>query len=125
MSESQYDRGIRVRREVLGRDYVDRQIAEADDFTRPLQDLVTEFCWGAVWGRPGLPRKTRSMLNIAMLTSLNRPNELRYHVKAAVTNGVTREEIMEVLIQTAAYCGFPAAFSAFEVAKEALDEAKA
>ena len=118
-----YDRGLKVRREVLGAEYVDNAIRTADDFNRPLQELVTEYCWGAVWGRPGLPRKTRSMLNLAMLTALGRPHELKLHVKGALKNGVTREEIMEVLLQTGIYCGVPAAVDAFRTAREAFKEA--
>jgi len=118
-----YEKGLSVRREVLGADYVDNAIRNADDFNRPLQELVTEYCWGAVWGRPGLPKKTRSMLNLAMLTALGRPHELKLHVKGALKNGVTREEIMEVLLQTGIYCGVPAAVDAFRTAREAFKEA--
>ena len=98
-------------------------LADADDFTKPLQDLVTEYCWGAVWGREELPRKTRSMLNLAMISVLNRPNELRTHVKAALTNGVTREEIREIFLQVAIYGGVPAAVDSFRIAREAFAEA--
>ena len=97
-------------------------IASADDFNRPLQEFVTEYCWGACWTRPGLPRKTRSMLNLAMLTALNRPHELKMHLKGALTNGVTREEIREILLQTGVYCGVPAAVDAFRTAKEVFAE---
>jgi 4-carboxymuconolactone decarboxylase len=117
-----FDKGLAIRREVLGADYVNKAINTADDFNRPLQELVTEYCWGAVWGRPGLPRKTRSMLNLAMLTALNRPHELKLHVRAALTNGVSPDEIMEVLLQTAIYCGVPAAVDAFRIAREVLNE---
>jgi len=117
-----YQRGLRIRSEVLGAEYVDRALADADDFTGPLQDLVTEYCWGAVWGREELPRKTRSMLNLAMISVLNRPNELRTHVKAALTNGVTREEIREILLQVAIYGGVPAAVDSFRIAREAFAE---
>jgi 4-carboxymuconolactone decarboxylase len=123
MSKEVYDKGLAIRREVLGADYVDKAIASADDFNRPLQELVTEYCWGAVWGRPGLPKKTRSMLNLAMLTALNRPHELKLHVRGALKNGVSRAEIMEVLLQAAIYCGVPAAVDAFRNAREALKEA--
>ena len=123
MSKEIYEKGLAIRREVLGADYVDNAIRTADDFNRPLQELVTEYCWGAVWGRPGLPKKTRSMLNLAMLTALNRPHELKLHVKGALKNGVTREEIMEVLLQSAIYCGVPAAVDAFRTAREAFKEA--
>jgi 4-carboxymuconolactone decarboxylase len=124
MSKDVYEKGLAIRREVLGPEYVDNAIKSADAFNRPLQELVTEYCWGAVWGRPGLPRKTRSMLNLAMLTALNRPHELKLHVKAALKNGVTREEISEVLLQAAIYCGVPAAVDAFRTAREALKEAE-
>jgi 4-carboxymuconolactone decarboxylase len=113
-----FEEGLAVRRQVLGADYVDRAIAEADEFTRPLQELVTEYCWGSVWTRPGLPRKTRSLLNLAMLTALNRPHELKLHVRGALRNGCTRDEIMEVLLQAAIYCGVPAAIDGFRVARE-------
>ncbi len=123
MNKEIYEKGLAIRREVLGADYVDNAIRTADDFNRPLQELVTEYCWGAVWGRPGLPRKTRSMLNLAMLTALNRPHELKLHVKGALKNGLSREEIMEVLLQAAIYCGVPAAVDAFRTAREAFKEA--
>jgi 4-carboxymuconolactone decarboxylase len=122
VNKEMYEKGLSVRREVLGADYVDNAIRSADDFNRPLQELVTEYCWGAVWGRPGLPKKTRSMLNLAMLTALGRPHELKLHVKGALKNGVTREEIMEVLLQTGIYCGVPAAVDAFRTAREAFKE---
>ena len=118
-----YQRGLHIRSTVLGEEYVNRTLADADDFTRPLQDLVTEYCWGAVWGREDLPRKTRSMLNLAMISVLNRPNELRTHVKAALTNGVTREEIREIFLQVAIYGGVPAAVDSFRIAREAFAEA--
>jgi 4-carboxymuconolactone decarboxylase len=123
VNKEMYEKGLAVRREVLGADYVDNAIRNADDFNRPLQELVTEYCWGAVWGRPGLPKKTRSMLNLAMLTALGRPHELKLHVKGALKNGVTREEIMEVLLQTGIYCGVPAAVDAFRTARDAFKEA--
>jgi 4-carboxymuconolactone decarboxylase len=125
MSKDVYEQGLAIRREVLGADYVDNAIKNADDFNRPLQELVTEYCWGAVWGRPGLPRKTRSMLNLAMLTALNRPHELKLHIKGALKNGVTKEEISEILLQAAIYSGVPAAVDAFRTAREALKEAGA
>ena len=115
-----YDRGLKVRREVLGADYVDKQIASADDFNRPMQNLVTEYCWGAIWNRPGLDRRTRSMLNLAMLSALNRHHEFKAHVKGAVKNGVTKQEITEVLLQVAIYCGVPAGVEHFRLAREAF-----
>jgi 4-carboxymuconolactone decarboxylase len=113
-----FEQGLAIRKEVLGADHVERSLAGADDFTRPFQELITEYCWGAVWGRPGLPRKTRSLLNLAMLTALGREEEFRLHVRAAFRNGVTKEEISEVLLQAAIYCGVPAANSAFKQARE-------
>ena len=124
MNKEMFDKGLGIRREVLGPDYVDAQLKAADDFSRPFQEFITEYCWGAVWGRPGLPKKTRSMLNLAMLTALNRPHELKIHVKGALKNGVSRAEIMEVLLQAAIYCGVPAAVDAFRTAREALKEAE-
>lgn len=118
-----YAAGLEVRRAVLGADYVDAALGRADDFTGPLQDFITEHAWGAVWTRPGLERKTRSMLNIAMLTALNRPHELKLHLRGALTNGVTREEIREILLQCAVYCGAPAAVDAFRTAQQVLAEA--
>jgi 4-carboxymuconolactone decarboxylase len=117
-----YQRGLEIRSAVLGEAYVNRALADADEFTKPLQDLVTEYCWGGVWGRDGLPRKTRSMLNLAMIPILNRPNELRTHVKAALTNGVTREEICEIFLQVAIYAGVPTAVDSFRIAREVFAE---
>jgi 4-carboxymuconolactone decarboxylase len=118
MPESTFERGLGIRKEVLGAEHVERALAGADDFNRPYQELITEYCWGAVWGRPGLPRKTRSLLNLAMLTALNREEEFKLHVRAALRNGVTKDEISEVLLQAAIYCGVPAANSAFNQARE-------
>lgn len=117
-----YDSGLQIRRAVLGSEYVDDALARADDFTRPLQELVTTYAWGEVWGRPELDRRTRSMLNLAMLTALNRPHELRIHVRGAITNGVTVTEIREILLHAAVYCGVPAAVDAFRTAREVLSE---
>jgi 4-carboxymuconolactone decarboxylase len=117
-----YQRGLEIRSAVLGEEYVNRALANANDFTKPLQDLVTEYCWGAVWGRDGLSLKTRSMLNLAMISVLNRPNELRTHVKAALTNGVTPDEIREIFLQVAIYAGVPAAVDSFRIASEAFAE---
>jgi 4-carboxymuconolactone decarboxylase len=124
MANELYETGLRIRREVLGAEYVDRSISMADDFNRPLQELVTQYCWGAVWSRPGLDRKTRSLINLAMLTALNRPHEVKLHLKGALNNGCSREEIMEVLLQTAIYCGVPAAIDSFRLAREVFNEAK-
>jgi 4-carboxymuconolactone decarboxylase len=117
-----FETGLAIRKAVLGAGWVEKSLAEADEFNMPLQRLVTEYCWGAVWGREELPRKTRSMLNIAMLCALNRPHELRMHVAGALRNGVSRAEIREVLLQAAIYCGVPAAVDGFRVAREAIAE---
>ncbi len=117
-----YEEGLAVRREVLGADYVDRSLQTADDFTAPLQQLITEYCWGEIWTRDDLPRTTRSLINIAMMTALNRPHELRLHVRGALTNGCTDNEIRGVLLQTVVYCGVPAALDAFRVAREVIQE---
>jgi len=120
---SVYKKGLKIRRAVLGRKYVDASIKAADDFNRPFQELVTEYCWGAVWGRPGLARKTRSLINLAMLTALNRPHEVKLHIKGALNNGVSKDEIREVLLQTAIYCGVPASLDSFRIAREVFAEA--
>lgn len=117
--------GEKVRREVLGDAHVDRSLAQVTDFARPIQELVTEYCWGAVWSRDGLERKTRSLINIAMLTALNRSHELAVHVRGAINNGVTEAEIQEVLLQTAIYVGVPAALESFRVAEKVLAELRA
>ena len=117
-----FKEGLEVRKSVLGADYVENSIASADDFTADLQRMVTKHCWGAVWTRPGLDRRTRSLLNLAMISALNRPHELKLHVRGALNNGVTREEIREVFLQVAAYCGAPAAIDSFRVAREAFEE---
>src|SRR6188768_3325574 len=125
MDQKTHDKGLEIRKAVLGEAYVSNALKNADSFNKPFQELVTEYCWGAVWGREELPRKTRSMLNLAMLTALNRPHELKMHVKGALRNGVTKEEIREVLLQTAIYCGVPAAVDAFRTGKEAIKEYEA
>jgi 4-carboxymuconolactone decarboxylase len=118
MADDTFERGLATRKEVLGAEHVERSLAGADDFSRPYQEAVTEYCWGAIWNRPGLDRRTRSLLNLAMLTALNREDEFRLHVRAAFRNGVTRDEIREVLLQAMIYCGVPAANSAFKQARE-------
>jgi 4-carboxymuconolactone decarboxylase len=122
MASERFERGLAVRREVLGAAYVDRSLAEADDFSRPMQELVTEYCWGEIWTQPELPRKTRSLINIAMISALNRPHELKLHVRGALRNGCTKEEIRAVLMQVAIYCGVPAAIDGLRVAREVLKE---
>ncbi len=121
-STTLFKKGLATRREVLGAEYVDKALQSATDFTMPFQQLVTEWCWGSVWTRPGLDRKTRSMLNIAMITALNRPNELRLHLRGALNNGVSRQQIQEILLQAAIYCGAPAALDGFKIAAEVLSE---
>ena len=117
-----FARGLEVRRSVLGADYVDAAIAGVDPFAAPLQELVTEYCWGEIWTRPVLSRRDRSLLNLAMLTALNRPHELRLHTRGAVANGVSREEIQEALLQATIYAGVPAGVDAFRAAREVLEE---
>jgi 4-carboxymuconolactone decarboxylase len=122
-----FDTGLAIRREVLGAQWVDPQMEKArtDDFTATIQDMVTEYCWGYGWGRPGLDRKTRSMLNLAILTALGKMTELKAHVRGALNNGCTVDEIKEVLVHATVYCGIPAGVDAFRHAKEALDAAQA
>jgi 4-carboxymuconolactone decarboxylase len=117
-----YEEGLRVRSEVLGADHVERSLANATDFMRPMQEFVTEYCWGAIWSRPGLGRRERSLLNLGMLAALNRSHELGVHVRGAVNNGCTAEEIQETLLQAATYCGVPAGMEAFRVANTVLEE---
>ena len=115
-----YEQGMKVRREVLGDAHVDRSLQDRDAFNEEFQDLITRYAWGEIWNRPGLPKQTRSMITLALMVALNRGEEFRMHVRAALRNGVTQEEIKEVLLQTAIYCGVPAANSAFHAAKEVL-----
>lgn len=122
MNKELFDKGLKTRREVLGADYVDAAIQNADDFNRPMQELTTQYCWGDIWNRPGLDRRTRSFLNLAMLTALNRPHEIKLHVRGAINNGLTKEEIAEVFLQAAIYCGVPAAIDSFRIAKEVFQE---
>ncbi len=117
-----FKKGLELRREVLGDEYVNRSLAGVDDLTAPLQKLLTEYCWGEVWSRPGLERKTRSFLNLAWLIALNRPHELRLHFAVAINNGVTKAEVVEVILQAALYCGAPAALDAMRIAKEVISE---
>ncbi|MCL6445310.1 MAG: 4-carboxymuconolactone decarboxylase [Alicyclobacillus sp.] len=117
-----YQEGLEIRRKVLGEEYVAKAFATATDFTRPFQDLVTRFAWGEIWTRPGLDPKTRSLINLAIMTALNRPNELAIHIRGALRNGVTTEEIREVFLQTAAYCGIPAALDSFKIAQDIFEE---
>ena len=125
MNKELFDQGMAIRRAVLGEEYVNKAMANADAFNMPMQELTTEYCWGYCWGREGLSRKTRSMLNLAMISVLNRPHELKAHVKGALTNGVTKEEITEILLQVAIYGGVPAGVDGFRNAKEAIAEFEA
>lgn len=121
MSRSeQFEKGLKVRRKVLGAEYVDGSLAKADDFMMAFQEITTEWCWGYAWTRPGLEHKTRSMLNLAMLTALGKPAELKLHVKGALANGVSVDEIKEVLLHATVYCGIPAGLDAFKAAHEVL-----
>ena len=119
---SRYEQGMEVRRAVLGDPHVDKALQNTTDFDRDFQDLITRYAWGEIWTRPGLPRHSRSLIVIATMVALNRSEELRLHIRAALNNGVTREEIKEVLLQAAIYCGVPAANSAFHIAQEVFSE---
>lgn len=121
-SSDTYARGLEMRKQVLGAGHVERSLEAASDFSRDMQELVTEYCWGAVWTRPGIDVKTRSAINLAMLTALNRGHELAVHVRGALTNGMTPDEIKEVLMQTAIYCGVPAALESFRIAEATIRE---
>jgi len=122
--DERLEEGIRIRTEVLGADHVERSLARASAFSRPMQELATEYCWGTLWAREGLGRRERSLVNVAMLAALNRSPQLAAHVRGAVRNGCTREEIQEVLLQVAVYCGIPAGMEAFRVAEAALEQAE-
>jgi 4-carboxymuconolactone decarboxylase len=122
MDAQRYELGVRLRREIFGDAYVDQQMRQADAYSRPWQDYVNEFVWGGIWGRPGLPRKTRSLLNLAMLAVLNTPDELKLHIRGALVNGVTWEEIVEVLLQAAMYGGAPKGVQAFSAMREVFAE---
>ncbi len=120
-----YEKGLTVRRAVLGDAHVDRSLKSRNDFNAEFQELITRYAWGEIWARPGLPRHTRSLLTVAMMVALNRSDEFRLHLRAAFNNGVTREEIKELLLQAAIYCGVPAANSAFHAAQEVFSEMEA
>jgi 4-carboxymuconolactone decarboxylase len=117
-----YQEGLTTRKEVLGASHVERSLGQVSEFSRPIQELVTEYCWGAIWNREGLDRRSRSMINLAMLTALNRSHELGIHVRGAINNGLSQQEIQEVLMQTAIYVGVPAALESFRVAEKVLTE---
>ena len=125
MASKLYERGLEMRRKVLGAEHVDAVLAAADKFTQPLQDVITEFAYGAVWARPGLEPRIRSMLTISMLTALNRSHELKIHLRGALNNGVTREEIMEILLHANVYCGAPAAVDAFRCMRQVFKDVDA
>jgi len=124
-SDDLFEAGLKVRREVLGAEYVDQSMASANDFMAPFQRMTTEWCWGAAWTRPGLDRRTRSLLNLAILTALGKPNELKLHVKGALNNGVSTAEIQETLLHATVYCGIPAGLEAFKAANAVLEDAGA
>lgn len=117
-----FENGLKTRREVLGNEYVERSLAAADEFGWPMQQLVTEYCWDEIWNRPGLDRRSRSLLNLGMITALNRAHELRAHVRGAINNGITAQELREVFLQVAVYCGFPAALDGWRLAREVMKE---
>jgi 4-carboxymuconolactone decarboxylase len=122
MDQETYEKGLAIRRAVLGAEYVDQALAGADDFTRPLQELVTQYCWGEIWGRPTLDKRTRSIINLGMIAALNRPHELKAHVRGALRNGLSRTDIREIFLQVAIYCGVPAAVDSFRLAREVFAE---
>ena len=124
MDKQTYETGLKIRSEVLGKEYVENSMKSADDFNKPIQEFVTEYCWGAGWGRPGLSRKERSMLNLAMISILNRPHELKLHIRGALTNGLTKDQIREIFMQVAIYAGVPAGVDAFRQAREVFAEKK-
>ncbi len=122
MANEKFEKGLKLRKQVLGAEYVEKSMASADSFSMPMQELSTEYCWGHVWTRPGLALRDRSLINIAMISALNRPHELKLHVKAALNNGLSREEIREVILQVAVYCGVPAGIDSTRIAREAFAE---
>jgi 4-carboxymuconolactone decarboxylase len=122
VSNGTFDQGLALRKQVLGSDYVENSIANADDFTRPMQLLSTEYCWGTVWARAGLSLRDRSLLNLGMISALNRPHELKLHIRGALRNGLSREEMQEVFLQVAVYCGIPAGMASFQLAREVFAE---
>ncbi|MEP9367302.1 carboxymuconolactone decarboxylase family protein [Xanthobacter sp. VNH20] len=117
-----FEKGLQTRREVLGEEYVNRSVDNATDFNWPLQVLTTEYCWDNIWNRPGLDRRSRSILNLGMISALNRPHELKLHIRGAINNGLSKEEITEILLQVGVYCGIPAAIDGFRIANEVLKE---
>ena len=124
MTSELYEKGMKIRREVMGDEYVDRALASVDDFNREFQQMVTEHAWGAIWARPGLSKKQRSLINLAMLAALNRPEEFELHFRGALKNGCTLDELKETLLQIAVYCGMPVGVASFRIARKILDERK-
>ncbi len=122
MNDETYQKGLKIRRETLGAAYVDKALSEANAFTTDLQNFVTTYCWGEIWGREGLDRKTRSIINLAMLSALNRPHELAIHVRGALNNGLTQDEIKEIFLQVGVYCGVPAMVDSFRIARQVIEE---
>lgn len=122
MDKARFDQGLAVRREIMGAERIDKVMKDADAFTRPVHDLITEYCWGEIWTRPGLSRKMRSLVNLGMLAALNRPNEFKLHIGGALTNGVTKDEILECCLQVAIYCGVPAGLESTNLAREVFKE---
>ncbi|NYT25688.1 carboxymuconolactone decarboxylase family protein [Alcaligenaceae bacterium] len=122
MNKELFEQGMQIRRSVVGDSYVDASMNNADEFSMPMQELVTQYCWGEVWGRPGLDRRSRSMLNLGMIAALNRPSELAAHIRGALNNGVTKQEICEAFLQVAVYCGMPAGLGSFKVAQQVFKE---
>jgi 4-carboxymuconolactone decarboxylase len=122
MQKQKVEQGLGIRREIFGADLVDKASAAADDFNRPFEELVNQYCFGEIWGRPGLDRKTRSIVTLSMLTGLNRPNQIRAHVRGAIANGVSKQELQELFLQAASYCGVPAAVDSFRIAREVFTE---
>lgn len=122
MKDELFEQGLATRKAVLGEAYVEKSLGSADDFSMPMQEMVTRYCWGDIWNRPGLERAQRSLINLAMISALNRPHELKVHVRGAINNGVTKEQIQEVFLQVAIYCGAPAALESFRLAREVFSE---
>ncbi len=122
MNDELYEKGLKIRREVVGDAYVDASLKSADAFSQPMQELVTQYCWGDVWSRPGLDRRSRSLLNLGMIAALNRPDELATHVRGAINNGMTKEEICEAFLQVAVYCGMPAGLTSFKIARQVFKD---
>ncbi|NYT26083.1 4-carboxymuconolactone decarboxylase [Alcaligenaceae bacterium] len=122
MEKDLYEQGLKIRREVVGDAYVDKALNDADSFSLPMQELVTKYCWGDVWARSGLERRDRSLVNLGMIAALNRPDELQAHIRGAINNGVTKDEIREVLLQVAIYCGMPAGLGSFKAARQVFKE---